>query len=590
MRLTPMARGVLCVASILIALVVAAPSSAQDLVVARVESLNDLFDDFEAIASAVGQPMNREMVLGMGAQTFGSDPSAFLAMDRPVAAVMPVEGMMMMQKGVVVAVPVTDAAAAIEALASAYPNHQVEGDLHTFTSDEGPPFYLTAADGYVRVGGAANLVTTLDPLAGGPAGSTISIELFLEPVAPMIEANLGAAKTQMMSGLESEATGAEAPFDPVSMEPLLDAYFDGFRWLLANTSSIRLRLDVENGYVRFAKDLKPKPGGELAVFVEAQKGGLPGIAKLVDQEAAWYMAGRLSLTDEHRQGLKNFIDGYMDVMSSMFDSQAGPGGAGEAGDDSDAAQAEAMAFWTEYMTALSPWAGRWMECLRGDMAASFDVPGGQPFRFMEAFGLVDSDECRSLVSEMGDELIETVGASEEMSDTFSLARGPKIAGAESLVMTFDMVKMLDEMGEGSDEQAAAMITAMYGEKMSGAMVTAGDVVLVAGGPQAVDELGELAAMLPKPGKVPSFSPLEVRPGLMFGMNIGATLTWMQQAIPEGEADLEGVADRLSGEVGRVPMAMTFGSKMATFDIAVSLKTIAAIAAIAQEQKTQAAGE
>jgi len=95
MRITPVSRGALCVVSILIFLGSPAPSSAQDLLVARAESLNKVFDGMEAISNAAGQPFSREMVLGMGSEIFGSDPSGFLALDRPVAALMPMEGMMM---------------------------------------------------------------------------------------------------------------------------------------------------------------------------------------------------------------------------------------------------------------------------------------------------------------------------------------------------------------------------------------------------------------------------------------------------------------------------------------------------------------
>jgi hypothetical protein len=591
MRITLVSRGALCVVSFLIALGAPPSSSAQNLLAARAESLNEVFDGMEEISSAVGQNLSRERVLGMGSEIFGSDPSEFLALDRPVAALMPMEGMMLQQKGVVVAVPVTDAAAAIEALASRFPDHAVEGELHTFSTDQGPVLYLTAANGYLKLGGDADLVTRIDPLAAGPTGSTLSVELFVEPIAPMIEANLAMARAQLMSSLETEAAGdAEMRYDPATMGPILDIYFDAFRWLLANTNSVRLRLDVDHGYVRFAKDLIPKPGSGLAGFVEAQKGGLPEIAKLADEESAWYMAGQLTLTDEHRQGLKNFVDGYIDLMSSMFATQAGSADAGAAEATSEPVSAEdkAMAFWNEYMAVISPYASRWIDCLRGDMVASFDFPDGQPFQFFEAFGLVDGDECANLVSEMSDDLINAVGSVEELSDVFTVAKGPEIGNSESLVMTFDMVKMLDEMGQASDEQAEAMMTAMYGERMSGAMVTAGDVVLAAGGTHAVDHLGDMVAMLPAPGKAPSFSPLAVRPGLMMGINIGPMLSWMKTAIPESPSALESAAERLSGGVGRVPMSMSFGTQIATFEIAVSLETVKAIATIVEEERAKTA--
>jgi len=590
MRITPVNRGALFVVSILIVLGTPAPSSAQDLLVARAESLNEVFDGVEAISRAVGKDLTREMLLMMGSSVLGSDASGLIDLDRPVAAVMPVEGMMLMQKGVVVAVPVTDAAAAIDALASFFPNHAIEGEMHTFSSDQGPALYLTAADGYVKVGSNADLVTRNDPLAGEPTGSTTSVELFLEPIAPMIGANLAMVKAQMMSSLEAEAAGeGEMPYDPAAIGPIIDAYFDGFRWVLANTSSIRLRLDVDDAFVLFAEDLVPKAGSALAGFIEAQKGGLPEIAKLADEESAWYMAGQINLTDEHRQGLKSFVVSYIDLMSKMVADLPEMADAGGADSTSDEAIAETMAFWNEYMAMLSPFADRWIDCLRGDMVASFGFPEGQPLEFVEAFGLVDDDSCTDLVSEMGDHLVNFVGSAEEFSDVFTVAEGPEIGDTTSLLMTFDMVKMLDEMGQPSDEHTEAMMKAMYGESMSVAMVTSGDALLATGGTHAVEHLGELAAMLPAPGKAPSFSPLAVRPGLMMAVNLGGMFTWMKNAIPEdAAADLERAAERLSGDVGRVPMAFVFDSQMATFDAAVSLETLEVIAAIVEEERAKAA--
>jgi hypothetical protein len=592
MRITPVSRGALCVVLFLITLGAPTPSSAQELLVARAESLNEVFDDVEAIADAVGKDLSRGTLLMMGSSVLGTDATGFIDLDRPVAAVMPVEGMMLMQNGVVVAVPVKDAAAAIDALASLFPNHAVEGEMHTFSSDQGQALYLTAENGYVRVGGNADLVTRNDPLAGEPTGSTTSVELLLEPIAPMIGANLAMVKAQMMASLEAEAAGdEEMPFDPAAMEPIFDAYFDGFRWLLANTSSIRLRLDVDDGYVRFAEDLIPKTDSALAGFIEDQKGGLPEIAKLADQESAWYMAGQVNLTDEHRQGLKSFVVSYIDLVSEMIPSQPGNVDADGADSTSDDAMAESLAFWNEYMAMLSPYADRWIDCLRGDMVASFGFPEGQPFEFIEAFGLVNDDECASLVSEMSDELVNYIGSAEELSDVFAVAEGPEIGKTKSLLMTFDMVKLLDEMGQASDEQAKAMMKAMYGESMSVAMVTSGDALLATGGGHAVEHLGELAAMLPTPGKAPSFSPLDVRPGLMMAVNLGGMFTWMKNAIPEdAAADLERAAERFSGDVGRVPMALVFDSQMATFDTALSLETLEVIAAIIEEEQAKAARE
>jgi hypothetical protein len=75
---------------------------------------------------------------------------------------------------------------------------------------------------------------------------------------------------------------------------------------------------------------------------------------------------------------------------------------------------------------------------------------------------------------------------------------------------------------------------------------------------------------------------------MMGTNIGAVLNWVRGSLPEGEEALDDAAKRLSGDAGRVPMAVTFASQMATFDMAVSLETIEVIAEIAAEERAREA--
>jgi hypothetical protein len=224
------------------------------------------------------------------------------------------------------------------------------------------------------------------------------------------------------------------------------------------------------------------------------------------------------------------------------------------------------------------------------MVASFGFPEGQPFEFSEALGLVDGEECADLVSELGDQLADFVGSDEELADVFTVATGPRVGGSPSLLMTFDMMTMLDQMGQASDEELEAMMKALYGERMSFAMVTSGDVLLATGGSEAVDHLGELASMLTAPTKAPSFAPLDARPGLMIGVNLGGMFAWLKSAIPEDAAELEEVAERLRGEVGRIPMALAFDSKIATFDTAMSLEALEVITAIIEEEQAKTVQE
>ncbi len=190
MRISAVRCGMLLVVLVVLTLIPSASSSAQDLAVLRAGSLNKVLTGVEEVSRATGQPVSREMVMGMATEVFGRDPSEFLDLDRPTAIAMPAEGMMLQQDGVVAAVPVTDVGAAMEALTARFPTHTVDGELHTFTSEEGPSLYVIASEDYVRLGANADLVTRTNPLEAGGSGSDLSLEIYLEPVAPMIEANL----------------------------------------------------------------------------------------------------------------------------------------------------------------------------------------------------------------------------------------------------------------------------------------------------------------------------------------------------------------------------------------------------------------
>jgi hypothetical protein len=264
MAKTLVSRGVVVGVVVLVMLGIAASSVAEDLGVVRAQSLNKVFDGIEAVAQATDQDVDRQMLMGMAVGMLGIEPSEFLDLDRPVAVVLPAEGMMLQQNGLVAAVPVTDAAAAIEALAALFPTHTTEGELHTFATEQGPVLFLMKTDGYIRIGGSSDLVTRIDPLAGREPMSALSLEIFLEPVSPMIEMGLQAAKERMKTELQAKPTDEqEMSYDPEAVGSILDLYLEGVQSMLANTSSIRIELDVEDGYLRFTKSLIPKQGSSL---------------------------------------------------------------------------------------------------------------------------------------------------------------------------------------------------------------------------------------------------------------------------------------------------------------------------------------
>jgi len=584
MRSTALRHGTLLVVAILVTVVPATSISAQDLAILRAESLNEVISGFEEISRATGQEISREMVLGMAAGFTGKDPAEYLDLDRPIAIAMPVQGMMLQENGVVAAVPVTDAAAAIEVLANQFPNHTVDGELHSFTNESGPSLYLIATNDYVRVGGDADLVVSTDPLAAEATGADLSLEIFLEPVAPMIEANLDSAKGMLESAVSMQE---DVSYDPETMGTMFDFYLDGIRYILANTSRLRITLDVDDGFVQFTKALVPIPDSSLAAFIAAQKGGLPKIAKLANSDSAWYMAGRVTFGDEHKQGVKALVDVYMDLMASVLESTGVADFDASAGEET---QPQTSAFWADYMSVMEQFSDRWVDCLRGDMVASIDLPEEGSFQFTEAFGINGGDACKQLVPEMGEEFARAVAESETLSEVYTVEEGPRIGDSKSVVMTFDMMKMVEEMGTSVDQQGKKMMEAFYGETMTGAISTVGDIVIAAGGENATDLLRGLVVASKGPGKAPSFAPLETGPGLMMGINLGEILTWAKRAVPEDAEAIERAAAALSGDAGRIPMAIKFDNQIASFEMAVSLKTIETINTAIEEEKAKAAAE
>jgi hypothetical protein len=559
---------------------VAAPSFAQDIAVVKLHSLNKVFDSVEAIAQATGQPVDRDMLMGMGLGMLGIQQPEFLDMEKPLAVVMPAEGMMLQQNGVVAAVPVKDAGAAIEALTTLFPTHTSEGELHTFATDQGPVLFLLVTDGYVRFGGNSDLVTRFDPLAGPAPTPAISVEIFLEAIAPMLDAGLQAAKSKVETELKNAPVEEEMPYEPEAISSMLDLYFEGFQSLIASTSSIRIDLDVKDGYVQLSEALIPKKDSPLAGFIAAQKGGLPEIARLADSSSAIYVAGNITLTPELRAGVKNLADRYTEIISTMFDAQP------EAESDEEAAEGK-TSFWEEYMNAMAPFTEQWIGCMRGDLAGSFDFGSGGPFSFSEAFGMSSGDECQGLLDEMRAALTKAIAENEELSSTFSITEGPKIGDSKAFLMEFDMVSMVESLGQPIDTDASKAMKTIYGEKMEAAASTSGDYLVVAGGEGAAEQLKVLVSSLKGPAKLPSFAPLRDGPGFSMAINLGRFLSGIANIIPEGGEKLAGPAEALSGETGRIPMGIRFNDGEASFELAVSLKTIESIAAIVMEEKAKA---
>jgi hypothetical protein len=579
---------------VVLVLTISQSLQAQELGVLRAQSLDKVFDGIEAVAQAAGYDLDRQTMLSTALGMIDIESAELLDMSKAVAVVLPAEGMMLQQNGLVAAVPVTDVAAAIALIGEKYTSHTSEEQLHTFATDQGPALYLLEADGYIRFGGSSNLVTSFDPLAGQPPDSAISLEIFLEPVAPMIHAGIEAASQQIRTEMQSDTAAQDVvPINPQAVVSMVDLYLDGARSVVNNTSRIRFALDVKDGYVRFSESLIPKQGSALAQFTASQKAAQLEIARLTDPGSSFFLVGNITLSDELRLGVKEVTHRYMNLMREMFDTSKNEAAATEESEEVAAEDKEAAAqtdssvgsptFWMEYLDAMEPYMDRGVDCLRGDFSMSFDFAG--KLTFVEAFGL-NEQSCHDLYSEMSEHMREVISQNSELASVLSVSDGPELGKSASVLVTMDTMELAKMVDPTSAEETEEVMKAIYGEKMSFAWASFDEWIVVTGGEDSLSLLQEAYSGRNKQAAQPSFKPLGEDLSVLISFNLGRFLSGLQGIIPVGQEELGGLSQALAGETGRIPMGLRFDDQSASFEIAVPLKTIEAIATFAAEQKAK----
>jgi hypothetical protein len=191
---------------------------------------------------------------------------------------------------------------------------------------------------------------------------------------------------------------------------------------------------------------------------------------------------------------------------------------------------------------------------------------------------------------MNKHLRQTLAESPDLATVLTASKGPRVGDAKALLMTIDMAKMLEATGQETTAEAKALTRTIYGDTMAAAMSTAGGYVVAAGGDAAIDRLRAVAAGVEGPGSAPSFAPLDDGPGFSMCLNLGRFLSGLEDTVPEAQGALEGPAEALSGNAGRVPMGVRFDPEAISFELAVPLDTIETVATLARERKAKAAAE
>ncbi|MDX1389122.1 MAG: hypothetical protein R3344_08025, partial [Acidobacteriota bacterium] len=271
-----------------------AHAASNNIAVLRVESLDALIDDTRRLTSLLGEPVEKEQILGILSEASGLSDLSWIDTNAPFAIVFPLEGVALGEKGLTALFPASDSSAAFEAVGAVFETTNVDDDgVRSYgTEEDAELLFVAPRDGYLVAGANRDIVTRIDieaalQMAALPPGS-IALDFYLEPVAPMVMMGLPVARQaveqQMQQSAEERPEDAPQEWNPETALAFVDIYFDFIRDVLANTSRLQLSLDVGSDTVVFHKRAIPKDGSTFAGLVAVQEGGLPEAARYVDPE------------------------------------------------------------------------------------------------------------------------------------------------------------------------------------------------------------------------------------------------------------------------------------------------------------------
>ncbi len=558
------------------------PIQAQNVLTVRVESLEALLDDVDTIAVALGQPKgSAENWLQMAQGALGLPQFDWIDKKSPVVLALPLEGLMLGQNGFVGALPVADIDAAIAAMKSAVEGVEVDenGLIHVPTGDQSETLFLPS-NGYLVFGRNANLVGGFDPadlLSGAqlPPG-TIAAEFNVDSMRAMIGMAVQGVRQQIAAGIASGAQDGGAALDEETVAAATDTVVGWIQALVANTRGIQLALEVTDNHLIIHNHYLPVSGSTLEGFLQAQKGGMPDIAQLLDDEnATMAMVGNVVWTDEASAVLEDFMKGYMTLMQNAA-----------AGNEEYAALGL-----SEFMPTIMDQYAIVMKCMRGDMAQVLDMSDG--IRFTQVAGLRDSDDCRDFNQQLLD---MAAGLPEALSDLISFsADGLTHRGVTALSYGFDLREFVNIPNDEGFKEAMAIVDGLFGEGGFTAYMAQTDGNLIATGGAGADASLRRVIDRIKDKKSGSgidaavFEPFDVGAGFYFMLNFGRMLDGIGKVLPQEASDSGELAEMQ--EIFHALGAMTGGLDLRRDALAVKLALpTAGLSTIAEMTQRKAAAE
>jgi len=580
----------LLVPCLLLMSLVGLPLAAQNVATLRVTSLEAALADVERLTAASGSPVTGDLLMARMLGTLGLVDSGWIDRRRPVALVLPMQGMAFGMTGMVGAFPVGDVEAALAALAGLFEGHEVEEGLHYFPRDE-QTVVVAPANGYLIVGLNAALVNGFDlqsALNPGPLPpGNLALDVDLEPVAPMALMGLESVRQQAIGrqgGADSTEDGphaggsedeAQPQPDPQAVMSLLGLYFDFAKDMLNNTSRLQMSVELSSQHLVFHKRLLPKVGSTLAGLVDAQRGGLPELARHLDPADTFAVsAGQITFTPEFLFALQTYAQRYAEAM-------------GELGAE---LQDEPGAQWLKLMTGpIVESANRWTECYRGDFAGTFEINAESGITTTQLAGAKNAELCSKLMLDTARMVAEAPGGPDGKPLATVKENALSHGGVNALRTEVDMATA----ALAGDEEAQKALKAWFGDApMVSYFGMAGDLILTAGGSDAEERFKALVDRVGGKSKgagigPATFAPLEIAAGFFTAVDPVRLLSELPEVVGvTGESTA--VLNELAEDARRIAFGARFGEGGLNIEFAVSMKLIETFVAATAAEKAERA--
>lgn len=580
----------------------AAGAAEPNIVVLRVTSADAMVSDLERLAATMGMPMDGDEAIdgAMGQLQFPG--LALIDRSRPAALVFSSQGLALGVRALAGVLPVSDVDAALLVLEDEYETHGVNESTHTFSRSDGNALVVRVEDDYLAVGldpgvvGGLDLAAALDG-AGLPPGN-ITLEIFLEEVAPIVQAGLLQGRQMIQAQMETKAAeaeeeeaeepeeaetdeeGGEMPdeegeeaesdvevtvepeLDPQAIAPVLDLYFDFLNDAVNNVSRVQYAIEVTGEHLLFHQWVSPRAGSTLAGLVEVQSGGFPELARLVDPEGAMIaMAGQVTRTPAVNEAVNGYMGRYLEAIEGLM---------------AGLPDQEVVEQFGAVMGAAQPLIEQSLECYRGDVAATVAVGPESGLRMTQVMGVADGEACRDVLAGTV-ELLDSIPEDED-GELFLTMTENALSHAGVEASRYEMQFMLPLVQEAEGEEAAELLRLLFGgDRLVAYQGMTDEYIINASGAEAEQAFTETVDRIAGGAgggglNAAYFAPLSPGPGFFAALDLSA-LFGMVGELADDDEEREAI-ELLAGSPGRIVYGARFSGTGLEFDLAFPMETLA----------------